>query len=598
VKRWGEFEILDEIGRGGFGTVYRAFHPVLAREIALKLIAVPDDQPREIERALEEARRLAKVRHRNVVTVHDARYLDGHVGICMELIQGQPLLHIVEHHGRFGADETRNLAKTLCRALVAIHRVGVIHSDVKAQNVMREDGGRIVLMDFGAGRQLRETDKTTRLQIMGTPAYMAPEIFRFKDPSPASDIYSLGVLLFYVLTRTFPIDGRSLEEFATAHAQHARRYLGDLRDDLPAGLIGIVEKALEPRRRDRYRTPGEMLADLSSGHVTGGAAHAGSPGPVRKPLPVAGAVVQTSTTSDVVDVPAPVRRALLAPALVKGTLIVGGLIAGAWLLGYLSRTAYDVLFGLSDQLAGGSVFDWLETGARLLVLPAFYMLVATVCFVVARFAWRLLDRLVPRAHGWAHKTTRAFQAVSNRTGLNDGAMLAGAVLTIQMVFVLAVYIRFHRMFVAITTPMTDGSPATYLPLAPANENEWLVYCGVTSVLALASASAWIALIRRRRAGIGAVSIAAGLVLTAVFAVMFAVPWRIIYQSTFQRASYKAQQPCYIVAERSSRAKVWCLGPARMHGYDVTLPEPGLVRSPYQENIFAVASTTVGREEGR
>jgi hypothetical protein len=595
VTRWGEFEILDEIGRGGFGVVYRAFHPVLAREIALKLIGVPGDQPREIDKALDEARRLAKVRHRNVVTVHDARYLDGHVGICMELIHGRPLLQIVEQHGRFGADETRNLAKTLCRALVAIHRVGVVHSDVKAQNVMREDGGRIVLMDSGAGRQLRETDKTTRLQILGTPAYMAPEIFRFKDPSPASDIYSLGVLLFYVLTRTFPVDGRSLEEFAKAHAQHARQYLGDLRADLPAGLIGIVEKALEPRRRDRYRTPGEMLADLSSGHVVGATSHAA---PVSKPTPNARAAAQTSTASGVDVAPLSGRLTAFHPALAKGAPILGGLIAAAWLLGFLSWTAYNDLFELSGPVADGSVFDWLETGARSLVLPAYYMLAATVCFVVARFVWRLLDRLVPRAHRWGHRTTRALQAASNRSGLNDGAMLAGAVLTMQMALLLAVYIRFHAIFTAITTPMADASPDTYLVLAPAMESEWLIYCGVNAVLALASAATWIALIRRRRPGIGTVSIAAGLVLTAVFALLFAVPWRIIYQSTFQRASYKALQPCYIVAERPPQAKVWCLAPAGMHGYDVTVPNSELVRLSYQENIFGAASRTIRREEGR
>jgi hypothetical protein len=595
VTRWGEFEIIDEIGRGGFGAVYRAFHPVLAREVALKLVAIPGGQPREVERALDEARRLAKVRHRNVVTVHDARYLDGHVGICMELIKGQPLLQTVERQGRFGADETRQLAKTLCRALVAVHRVGVVHSDVKAQNVMREDGGRIVLMDFGAGRQLRDADKTTRLQIVGTPAYMAPEIFRFKDPSPASDIYSLGVLLFFVLTGTFPVEGRSLEEFAAAHAQHARRYLGDLRDDLPAGLIGIVEKALEPRRRDRYRTPGEMLADLSSGHVVGRSTRAERPAPA--PAPIAGEhhPVQTSTSSDAVPTPQN-GRLTTAQLLTRSALIVGGLIAAAWILGLLSWTAYNVLYDLSGPIGEGSVFDWLETGARSLVLPAYYMLAATVCFLVVRFAWRILERLLPRARGWAHNTTRALQAASNRTGLNDGAMLAGAVLTAQVAAAVAVFVVFQPLFVAFTTPMAEARSETYAALAPARENFWLTYCGVNAVLALASAWVWSALIRRRTAGVGTVPIVAGYVLTAVFVMLFAVPWRIVYRSTFQRASYRGQ-PCYIVAERSSGAKVWCRSPTGMGSYDLAASDAELVRRPEQQNIFDV-SEFARREEGR
>ncbi len=598
MTRWGEFEILDEIGRGGFGTVYRAFHPTLAREIALKLIAVPAGQPREIDRALEEARRLARVRHRNVVTVHDARYLDGHVGICMELIHGRPLLQIVEQHGRFGADEARNLAKTLCRALVAVHRVGVIHSDVKAQNVMREDGGRIVLMDFGAGRQLRETDKTTRLQILGTPAYMAPEIFRFKDPSPASDIYSLGVLLFFVLTGAFPVEARSLEEYAAAHARHARRYLGDLRDDLPAGLIGIVERALEPRRRDRYRTPGEMLADLSAGHVLNGVPPAPSPVPPPNPLP-AGDVHGRSPISTEADVPPEPRRLTAAQSrAAKVAAIVCGAVATVWLLGLLSWASYDVLFGLTARFTDASAFDWLVTGLRLFVLPAYYMLAATVVFIVARFVWRLLERLFPPAHAWAHRTTRALQLASSATGLNDGAMLAGAVLTVQMALLIAVYFRFNGMFRAFTTPMAGASPLTFLALSPERESEWLLYCGVNSVLALASACVWVALIRRRASGVGMVPIVAGVVMTAAFAVLFAVPWRTIYQSTFPRASYQSQR-CYIVAERPPHAWLWCTGRKGMESYDVdTSKDSALVRLPFQENIFRVASDAARREEGR
>jgi hypothetical protein len=592
VNRWGEFEILDEIGRGGFGAVYRAFHPVLAREVALKLIAVPGDQPREVDRALEEARRLAKVRHRNVVTVHDARYLDAHVGICMELIHGRPLLQVVERQGRFGADETRNLAKTLCRALGAVHRVGIVHSDVKAQNVMREDGGRIVLMDFGAGRQLREGDKTTRLQIVGTPAYMAPEIFRFKDPSPSSDIYSLGVLLFFVLTGTFPVDGRSLEDFAAAHAQHRRRYLGDLRDDLPAGLIGIVEKALEPRRRDRYRTPGEMLADLSSGHVIDDATHRmPTPDAAAKRLPSHAASMSPSTAT------APAGLAAFQSRIPRAAAVIAGAAATILLLGFLSSTAYDVMFGLSGRFADDSILDWLETGARLLVLPIYYMVLATLAFVVARFVWRILDRVLPGAHRWAHRTTRALQTASSRTGLNDGTSLAGAVLIAQFALLVGVFWWFQPMFDAFTTPMPGAPPATYLPLSPTRESGWLWYCGVNSVLALASGSVWVALIRRRLTGIGVVPITAGIVLTAMFAALFAVPWRMIYQSTFQQAMYGSER-CYVVAERPARTMLMCVTPRGIHSREVATTDPALVRSSQQENIFRAASEITSPEERR
>ncbi len=594
MNRWGEFEILDEIGHGGFGTVYRAFHPALAREVALKLIGVPDGQPREIERALEEARRLAKVQHRNVVTVHDARYLDGNVGICMELIHGESILQIVERQGRFGADETKTLAKTLCRALGAVHRVGVIHSDVKAQNVMREDGGRIVLMDFGAGRQLREPDRTTHLQIIGTPAYMAPEIFRFKDPSPASDIYSLGVLLFFVLTGTFPVDGRSMEGFAAAHARHERRYLGDLRNDLPEGLIGVIEKALEPRRRDRYKTPGAMMADLSSGHVS---ATPRSQNQSSSALAPQGGTAKTPPSRPLVTPrPRPVAGTRWQSPIARIAAAVGGLTVAIWLLGLLASNAYDVMFGLTSEFADESLFDWLETGLRTLPLPLFYMLAAVTAVVGARFVWRVADRLVPGVHSWAGHTSQVLHAASTRAGLTDGPNVASAVLVVQVLCLAIVNWQFRSLLLALTTPIAESTADIYTRLSPSNENEWLWYCGVTSILALASAYTWIVLLRRRVPGTGVVSSAAGITLTAIFVVMFAAPWKILYRSTFRMASFQSER-CYIVAERATRTMLLC-GGGGMRSLVIDSTDPALRRLPVADSIFDAQKRSALREDGR
>ena len=580
MTRWGEFDILDEIGHGGFGTVYRAFHPALAREVALKLIPVPTGQPHEIEKALDEARRLARANHHNVVTVHDARYLDGHVGICMELIHGESLAQIVERQGRLGADETIAIGSTLCRALAAIHRVGVIHSDVKAQNVMRQDGGRIVLMDFGAGRQLKESDKTTRLQIIGTPSYMAPEIFHFKDPSPSSDIYSLGVLLFYLLTTQFPVEGRTLEEFATAHAKHVRRRLGDLRDDLPAELIGIIEKALEPHRRDRYQTPGEMLADLSSRRVT-----------VRPSRPRRSADPQRKTTEKMAPKAIASHWTLprvLAPAI--------GVIAVVWLLGFLASTAYDVMFGLTGEFASNSALGWLEIGFRTLPLPLAYMLMAFMTFVGGRFIWRIADRLIPGVRSWGHRTTRVWETATTKAGLNEGSSAASAILIGQVLCLTLVWWGFHDLLMAFTTPVASGTPNLYAPLLSSNEAEWLLFCGVASVLALASGTAWATLLRKRVPGTGMVSVSAGLAITAIFAAMFAVPWKIIYQSTFQTAVFESER-CYIVGKGETRTMLWCAAADHMHGVVIDTNDSRLKASPAQESIFAGIQSS-RREDSR
>ena len=152
-------------------------------------------------RLLEEARRLARVRHTHVVQVYGAEQHDGRVGLWMELVRGESLEQTVQTRGVFGAREAALIGLDLCAALAAVHGAGLLHRDVKAQNVMRESGGRLVLMDFGTGEELSGTNR-----LVGTPLYLAPEIFRGQRASVQSDLYSVGVLLFYLVTGKFPVN--------------------------------------------------------------------------------------------------------------------------------------------------------------------------------------------------------------------------------------------------------------------------------------------------------------------------------------------------------------------------------------------------------
>ena len=151
---WGHLEVQERIAGGAFGDVYRARDPHLNREVALKLLRL-DVSTGQPDRLLDEARALARVRHPNVVTVHGADVRDGRVGLWMEFVHGRTLESWVQAHGALSAGEATTLGVDLCRALAAVHGAGLVHGDVKAQNVMREEGGRIVLMDFGAGRVQR-----------------------------------------------------------------------------------------------------------------------------------------------------------------------------------------------------------------------------------------------------------------------------------------------------------------------------------------------------------------------------------------------------------------------------------------------------------
>jgi len=262
---WGHLHLLERVGSGTFGDVYRAWDPHLDREVALKLLrAVPevtalDASLSDPARVVNEGRLLARVRHPHVITVYGAEPRDGAVGIWMEFIRGKTLHQIVDQQGAMSAREAAAVGADLCGALASVHAAGLLHRDVTARNVMREEGGRIVLMDFGAGRDdARAIVRVEGRDMAGTPLYMAPELFNGARADQRSDIYALGALLYYLVSGRFPVSGRSLADVSAAHASGTRTRLRDARPDLTPGFVRVVEKALEPNPAQRFQTAGEL----------------------------------------------------------------------------------------------------------------------------------------------------------------------------------------------------------------------------------------------------------------------------------------------------------------------------------------------------
>jgi serine/threonine protein kinase len=283
---WGRFQIVGEIGRGTFGTVYCAIDPTLRLEVALKVIRlrVPG-LPNDRERALEEARRLVKVKHPNVVRAYGAELVNNEVGLSMELVKGHTLDELVKRQEPFSANESAVIGIDLCRALAAVHRADILHGDIKAHNVMRENGGRTVLMDFGTGRDLKRRPQASANDFAGTPLYVAPEVFAGHPRTPASEIYSLGVLLYFLVTGSYPIEGDSRTEIELKHERaDRRRPLRDVRPDLPDDFIRVVERTLMEDPRQRYQSAGELEAALA--HALAPPAPHPTPVPVPVPLPV------------------------------------------------------------------------------------------------------------------------------------------------------------------------------------------------------------------------------------------------------------------------------------------------------------------------
>jgi serine/threonine-protein kinase len=262
-ETWGHLRLLEHIGSGAFGDVYRAWDSKLDREVALKLLATPTaDKGTTV---IQEGSLLARIRHPNVVTVFGADQFDGKVGLWMELIKGRALADLLVDQGPLSAHEAALAGASVCRALSAVHRAGLLHRDIKAQNVMREDGGRVLLMDFGTGRLALEAPRTPEPSgLAGTPMYLAPELFGGAEPTAQSDIYSVGVLLFQLVTRTYPVHGHTLRGLRAAHATGRRKYLRDERPDLADAFVRVVEKAIAPDPAARFESAGAMEAALAA----------------------------------------------------------------------------------------------------------------------------------------------------------------------------------------------------------------------------------------------------------------------------------------------------------------------------------------------
>lgn len=266
---WGSLEVIEKLGQGSFGEVYRAHDPRLKRDVALKLRR-PEPGPARssARRDLEEGRRLARVRHPNVLMIYGADVHDGRVGLWTDLLEGETLEERLTRLGPLTPGEATQIGVDLGRALAAVHDAGLIHGDVKAANVFREEGGRIVLTDFGSGRELPpdgagHAAAQLFAPVSATPISAAPEVLRGEAAGPAADVYSLGALLYRLVTGRHAIEADHLDEIRARAERGEHRPLRTARPDLPAAFVAAVERALLPRPGDRWPDAAAMALALA-----------------------------------------------------------------------------------------------------------------------------------------------------------------------------------------------------------------------------------------------------------------------------------------------------------------------------------------------
>jgi serine/threonine-protein kinase len=260
----GKYEIIEEIGRGGFSTVYKARDTMLDREVALKVLhpQLLTDQA-FVRRFQREARTLARLRHPNIVTVYEVAEAGGNLYIAMELACGSSLATAVAERGRIPWEEALTLLEPVCKALDYAHRQRIVHRDLKLSNILLDEEFGPQLADFGIARLVGTSSMSLTMTggIVGTPAYIAPEVWDEGAAEAPADIYALGCIVYEMLTGNVLFSGATPMQTMRAHDK-GPQFPARWPDGVPDGVESILGKALAREPESRFASAGEMAEAL------------------------------------------------------------------------------------------------------------------------------------------------------------------------------------------------------------------------------------------------------------------------------------------------------------------------------------------------
>jgi predicted Ser/Thr protein kinase len=258
------YELLEICGTGGMSTVYKAHDQLLERNVALKVLHPHyGDDEEYVERFRREARAVAQLSHPNIVTVIDRGEADGHQFIVFEFIDGENLKELVGRTGQLPVRRAIELAVAVADGLAFAHEHGLVHRDVKPQNVLLNGDGEAKVTDFGIARSLDVEHGVTQTgTVMGTSNYLSPEQASGKPVTPATDVYSLGVVLYELLTAEVPFPGDNFVAVAMKHLNDPPPDILQIRPDVPLRLASALDRALEKDPTRRFASMGEFAAEL------------------------------------------------------------------------------------------------------------------------------------------------------------------------------------------------------------------------------------------------------------------------------------------------------------------------------------------------
>ena len=261
----GDFDVSEELARGGMGVVFRARELESGRAVAIKVHASEQGlTARAAERFKREARMVAELEHPNIVPVYRVGQVADILFIAMKFIEGRSLGRILEAQGALPVSVVVHLLRAVTRPLVYAHDRGIVHRDVKGDNILIDRDGRVMVSDFGVALRAADVALTVDGTVIGTPAFMSPEQCRGKRAGPQSDQYSLGVIAFQMLAGRVPFDSETLAGFIQHHLFTPHPDLRTTRDDIPAGLLAIINRALAKDSEARYGSTRDMLTAIEA----------------------------------------------------------------------------------------------------------------------------------------------------------------------------------------------------------------------------------------------------------------------------------------------------------------------------------------------
>jgi serine/threonine protein kinase len=568
---YGPYRVVKQLGAGGMGQVFLASDVRLHRRVAMKSLAGRWlESPTARQRLMREARSAAALTHPHIATLYDVLEDADHLLLVMEYVEGRPASALVED-GPIPLGHALRLAIQIAEAVSYAHDRGIIHCDIKPANVQVAVDGTAKVLDFGLARARYDLGDEVTIseqgKLLGTLGYMAPERIVEGTLNASGDIYSLGVVIFEMVSGRRFFDGTDLSAFLlTVLGSHVPK-LSAAVSGVPPDLDEVVERALAKKPMLRYQSARELSRDLQR-------VLALVEDPTPRPL---------IAPSDLNVQPAPparlYQRTLAAAAATTAVILT--------LAGFVTSTMYNSAFGITAGFQSESVLAWPYWGFRSLIAPMFYVGTALAVVVLLMGLCRLSLTLAPLRR-WCEPISGMTGELMRRLRSSPTPALAQLLLIAHCAVIALNFWWFNNLMQGLDALIVQTTAGNLAPLAPGNRAEHFLYRQVLSLELGAFGAAWYALLKLRLEKHERpidVGIAGGVALIALTLFLLVFPFRVLWHNEQERVVYGAQT-CYFVAQRGNEGLLFCPMQDPPRNQVVRIDDRQLVRGGGEEDVFS------------